>query len=42
MSDDPILQLFTTRVARLVSVPQIGVGIEVTLSVEAADRMGAA
>ncbi len=30
MSDDPILQLFTTCVARLVSVLQRGVGIEVT------------
>ncbi len=30
MSDDPILQLVTTCVARLVSVPQMGVGIEVT------------
>ncbi len=28
--DRPILQLFTTCVARLVSVPQRGVGIEVT------------
>ncbi len=30
VSDDPILQLFTTGVARLVSAPQKGVGIEVT------------
>ncbi len=30
MSDGPILQLFTTCVARLVSIPQRGVGIEVT------------
>ncbi len=30
VSDDPILQLFTTCVARLASVSQRGVGIEVT------------
>ncbi len=29
MSDDPILQLFTTCIARLFGVPQGGVGIEV-------------
>ncbi len=42
MSDDRILQLFTTCVVWPVSVPQMGVGIELTLSVVAADRMGAA
>ncbi len=30
MSDDPVLQLFTTYVARLVSVSPGGVGIQVT------------
>ncbi len=30
MSDDPIFQLFTTRVARLASAPQRGVSIDVT------------
>ncbi len=33
MSDDPILQRFTTFVARPVSVPQTGVGIEATAKV---------
>ncbi len=30
VSDDPTLPLFTTCIARLVSVPQRGVGFEVT------------
>ncbi len=50
ISGDPIHQLFTTCVTRLVSVPQRGMGIEVNayegqvarLKASKMDRMGAA